>query len=224
VEWTTNTRVKTILTQQNAASGATEVRGVRDASGNEFTADVVAVCNGYQSAPLLKTADVFVPVFPLRGYSVTAPAVKRFPAGLQPYTTVFPYRLYIKQYPGQQVRFSCFGEIVPSWQAEQGTEALHQRLEDLIRYVCPNVDEHVDLANGVRWVGSRPLTPDCHAIVGTTRVAGLCVNTGHSFTGWKFCAKTSELMAECAVRGSNEPLGCDQPLYSLERFKLLRKF
>ena len=47
----------------------------------------------------------------------------------------------------------------------------------------------------VGWMGSRPLTPDCHPLVGATRAPGLWLNTGHSFSGWREAAFTARVLA-----------------------------
>ena len=44
------------------------------------------------------------------------------------------------------------------------------------------------------WCGARPLTPDCHPLVGPTRVHGLYLNAGHSFNGWRDSALSARLL------------------------------
>lgn len=218
--WHDGTRAVEILQENGKASG------IRDSGGRSHCADIVAVCAGWQSTPLLLTAGVFAPVFPLRGYSLTVQCkgrLKTLPRG-QPYVRVDPYALYMKQYPGNRLRFTCYGEIVPFAQAATPNAELHQRLEALVRYVCPTIDDYADVESGRRWMGCRPLTPDAHPIIGATRVPGLFLNTGHSFTGWKYCAQSAEIMAECAEAGTNQPMGQLGLIYSLERFRLVRPF
>jgi glycine/D-amino acid oxidase-like deaminating enzyme len=69
-------RATSLLTRGQAPDGSARVNGVLTASGEEIVADAVVLCVGANAAPLAATAQLYVPVQPLRGYSLTC-AVER---------------------------------------------------------------------------------------------------------------------------------------------------
>mmetsp|Transcript_3895 Transcript_3895/g.7436 ORF Transcript_3895/g.7436 Transcript_3895/m.7436 type:complete len:545 (+) Transcript_3895:21-1655(+) len=225
------------------------VSGVVETNGDSHEADVVLVCSGAHSGKLLAGVGVTAPVYPLRGYSITAPVRKegdsmgdygntkssdrlRALDQPQPYCVVAPFTLYVTPMSNpRRIRFTNFGELAPEFPRDArrmgnpgGDPKLFQRLEAMVRHVCPSVDSVLDMSDAVEWVGERPLTPDCYPIVGACRIPGLFINTGHSFNGWRDCAYTAQLAAECVEEGNNSPLRKREVemLFSLERFKFIR--
>ena len=232
------------------------VTGVILASGAEISADAVVLCAGASVAPLAWTAGVYVPVQPLRGYSLTADVqaapspspslqptcglgkgarsleeeARGLPSSValrptsEPLTTmnarpateptavtsvrshvVFqPSSLYVTRL-GAQLRFTCFGEMTPVRSDGPGEPdpVLQAALHELVEAEVPNVAELCDWPNAVAWVGARPLTPDCYPLSGPTRVAGLYVNAGHSFNGWREATLSACVLADRLVLGSS---------------------
>ena len=171
--------------------------GVRTAGGDEVRADAVVCCAGARSAPLLRTAGVYTPVQPLRGYSLTCGVRPEAAEALSAHVVCKPFQLYMTRL-GDQLRFTCFGELAPCRDEDANgppTAALQERLVSLVEHAVPNVRELCSWADATPWHGSRPLTPDCTALVGPTRVAGLFVNTGHGFNGWRDAQLTARHLA-----------------------------
>jgi len=251
-DWRQGTTAKTVLLEQHTAQQhqsrpSTTCIGVIDQDGRKHLADAVVVCAGAKSRSLLLTADVSVPMYPLRGYSITLPKIggggglvkageSKQQQQQNPFIHVLPYHIYITEMPRGRVRVSGFGEFggldlrekeggLGSLDVGRSTE-MHDRLEATLRKIVPNVDELVDFGAAERWVGERPLTPDLRPVVGATKVPGLYVNAGHSFNGWRDATYTSHLVASCVESQSNHPLREKnvELLYSIERFKLFRPF
>ena len=88
------------------------VRGVVDINGEEHKADLVVVCAGCKSSELTQTAGLFLPVFPLRGCSMTA-TLRHTPTGTAPHVVVSGLGLYITQL-GDQLRFTCYADMAPA--------------------------------------------------------------------------------------------------------------
>ena len=188
----------TPITRLLLSSDETVATGVVTAAGAEHTAGLIVVCAGASSSALTQTAGVFLPVYPLRGCSMTVPLRYPQPTAVgsgSPHVVVSGYGLYITTF-NDTVRFVCYGEMGPAgseggggkWDGVQTTTGaslppLHVRLELLARSVVPDLDTAVEMEAAVRWTGSRPLTPDCQPIIGLTSVRNLLVNTGHSFNG-----------------------------------------
>jgi len=182
--------------------GSSRVIGVRTHKGDEIRADAVVLCAGANVAPLAATAGLYVPVQPLRGYSLTAQVPGRTATStLRTHIVFSPSSLYVTRL-GSQIRFTCFGEMSPVRSDGPGppTVALQSALRRLVELEVPNVAQLCDWVNAVEWVGSRPLTPDCYPLSGRTPVAGLFVNVGHSFNGWREATLSARVLAD-AVSG-----------------------
>ena len=172
------------------ASG--HVCGARTASGEEIMADAVVLCTGACTTRLAATMGLYMPIMPLRGYSLTALARD---ASVRHHVIYQPSSLYVSRL-GDELRFTCFGEMTPTQIEGAGppSEALVVRLKQLVEAHVPNVRELCDWPQAVPWCGARPLTPDCLPLVGRTSVPGLFVNAGHSFNGWRDAALSARIL------------------------------
>ena len=147
-------------TDDSSAPAATEVLKV----------DAVVLCAGACVAPLAASASLYVPVQPLRGYSLSATASSK--ASLRHHITFSPNHLYAARL-GDTLRFSCYGELAPVRADGPGepTAGLVARLRKLVEEEISNVSAICEWEGAVSWVGARPLTPDSYPLAGGTRVA-----------------------------------------------------
>jgi D-amino-acid dehydrogenase len=182
-----------------AADGS--VTGVRSADGTHIEADAVVLCAGACVAPIAASVGLYVPVQPLRGYSITAPATASA-GGVRAQVIFAPSSLYVSRL-GDDLRFSCYGEMTPVCADGPGppTKALREGLRTLVEEVVPNARELCNWDAAVDWHGARPLTPDCYPLVGPTRVPGLYLNAGHSFNGWRESALSAKVLANSLAGG-----------------------
>jgi D-amino-acid dehydrogenase len=173
----------------------TEVAAIRTAR-NQFRAVTVAdepieadacvVCAGVSSRKLLRPLGIRLPVYPVRGYSVTLP-----PACASPSVsiTALRRRLLISRL-GSDIRIAGFADFV-------GTSANDvrdgQRIAALLRLaerIAPHAADY-RAAETHPWAGDRPMTPNGLPFVGPSRVKGLYLNTGHGMLGWTIACATS---------------------------------
>ena len=211
--------VREILVDGNGR--CTGVRVLRTDSGAEevIQADAVVLCNGANVAPLARTAGLYVPVQPLRGYSITAPAKRK---SIKDHLTFAPSHLYATRL-GSDVRFTCFGEMAPV-RSEAGpgepNEGLAKALRELVELEIPNVADLCEWHKAVAWVGSRPLSPDCRPLTGETRVPGLYLNVGHSFNGWREAVLSARYLGD-VLSGEETQEAAVGRQYSPRRFQPL---
>jgi D-amino-acid dehydrogenase len=176
----------------NTPVDALEMAGGRIAGvrcGNEtLRADTYVVAFGAYSTQFV--ADIVkIPVYPLKGYSITAPIVN--PAAA-PVSTVLDetYKIAITRFD-DRIRVGGMAEIVGF--DRKLRNARRETLEMCVNDLFPGGG---DTAHATFWTGLRPMTPDGTPIVGRTPVANLFLNTGHGTLGWTMSCGSGQLLAD----------------------------
>ena len=168
------------------------VAGVETDSGR-MDADAVVVALGSHSPSLLRPHGISLPVYPVKGYSLTIPIVdeKRSPE-----STVMDesYKIAITRL-GRRIRVGGMAEI--SGFTNDRPERRRRTLEHSVSDLFPGGD----LSRADYWSGLRPMTPDGTPVVGPTRLRGLFLNTGHGTLGWTMSCGSGKLLADL-VSGS----------------------
>jgi Glycine/D-amino acid oxidases (deaminating) len=164
-----------------------KIAGVQ--SGEEvFKADSYVVAFGSYSTALLRGL-VSIPVYPLKGYSLTIPITDEAAA---PFSTVLDetYKIAITRF-NQRIRVGGMAEIVGfNTQLEQKRR---ETLEMVVRDLYPNGGRVED---ATFWTGLRPMTPDGTPIVGRTSLKNLYLNTGHGTLGWTMACGSGQLLSD----------------------------
>jgi len=159
------------------------------AGGRILTADHYVLALGSHSAAMARPLGLDLPVYPLKGYSLTAPVAD--PAGA-PVSTVMDetYKIGITRL-GSRIRVGGTAELAgfDTRLPEKRTEVLRLSLTDLF----PNA---ADLAQVRYWTGLRPATPDGPPIVGASPFANLWLNCGHGTLGWTMACGSGKLIAD----------------------------
>lgn len=176
------------------------VRGVRIAAG-EVGADAVVLAAGLASRALAAAAGVRLPLYPLKGYSLTAPvgAAHRPP---EVSVTDFEKKILYARI-GHELRVAAMVDLV-------GDDASLDagRLASLQRSVRATFPRAADYDRATPWAGLRPATPSGAPILGASGVAGLWLNVGHGALGFTFSFATANIVAEL-VSGHASPLPLD---------------
>lgn len=173
---------------QGIATEAGRVSGVITAGGT-IAADAVVVAAGSYTPALLRPLGVRVPVYPVKGYSLTVPIEDPEAA---PVSTVMDetYKVGLTRL-GDRIRIGGTAELVGF-----STRLRAPRRATLEAALATLFPRGGDPAKGRFWTGLRPMTPDGTPIVGPTAVPGLFVNTGHGTLGWTMAAGSGRLMAD----------------------------
>ncbi|MFI3036013.1 D-amino acid dehydrogenase [Atlantibacter hermannii] len=151
-------------------------------------ADAYVMAFGSYSTAMLKGI-VDIPVYPLKGYSLTIPIAEESGA---PMSTVLDetYKIAITRFDSR-IRVGGMAEIVGF-----NTALLQPRretLEMVVRDLYPR-GGHVEQATF--WTGLRPMTPDGTPIVGRTPYKNLWLNTGHGTLGWTMACGSGQLISD----------------------------
>ena len=164
--------------------------------GDELVrADSFVVALGSYSTKFLSGL-VKIPVYPLKGYSITAPIVNEASA---PISTVLDetYKIAITRFD-DRIRVGGMAEIVGFDKSLR--EARRETLELCVNDLFPGGG---DTSKASFWTGLRPMTPDGTPIVGRTPVPNLFLNTGHGTLGWTMSCGSGQLLAD--VMSSKQP-------------------
>lgn len=151
-------------------------------------ADAYVVALAAYSTGLLKDI-VNIPVYPLKGYSLTLPIIN---AAASPVSTVLDetYKVAITRFD-DRIRVGGMAEIVGFNQ--ELLEARRKTLEMVVSDLYPRGGA---VEQATFWSGLRPMTPDGTPIVGATPFSNLWINTGHGTLGWTMSCGSAQLLSD----------------------------
>ncbi|MDR1075253.1 MAG: D-amino acid dehydrogenase [Xanthomonadaceae bacterium] len=176
--------------------------------GKPETADHYVLALGSYSPQLLRPLGLRIPVYPLKGYSLTIPITD--PA-MAPMSTVLDerYKVAVTRFD-QRIRIGGMAGI-------QGYDlSLNPRRRATLEMVVGDLyPQGGDLDRGEFWTGLRPATPDGAPIVGPTRYRNLFLNTGHGTLGWTMACGSGRYIADLIA--GNKPGFNDEGL-SIARY------
>lgn len=162
-------------------------RNLALSNGDVHAFDAIVVCTGVAGTQLLRGLGIRLPIYPVMGYSLTAPI------GAQP-----PHVAVTDA--GAKIVFSRIGEHIRiAGFADFGIaseERRRQRVQELIRTVralVPNVADYSRIQS--TWIGARPATPSSLPIVRQSKVPGVYLNMGHGMFGWTLSAGAAQTLA-----------------------------
>lgn len=146
-------------------------------STGSVEADAYVLALGVESPRLMKPLDVHLPVYPVKGYSMTLP-VK--PGGAVPrMAMVDESNLVGIARLGDRVRFA--GKAVFTG---YDTRIVPEMFGGMIKVARDLFPDGVDESRPSYWACLRPMTPDGPPIMGTAKHRNLYFNTGHGHVGW----------------------------------------
>ncbi|KAF1684909.1 D-amino acid dehydrogenase small subunit [Pseudoxanthomonas broegbernensis] len=183
------------------------VTGVR-IDGRVETADRYVLALGSWSPRLLRPLGIHLPVYPLKGYSLTVPIVD---AAMAPTSTVLDesYKIAITRFD-TRIRVGGMAEV----------SGFDLRLDPRRRATLEKVVDELyprggDLARAQFWAGLRPATPDGTPVVGATALRNLFLNTGHGTLGWTMACGSGRYLADVIAR---QPTGIGREGLDISRY------
>jgi D-amino-acid dehydrogenase len=152
-------------------------------------ADAIVLCLGVYSPHLARRIGHDLPIYPVKGYAMTAPVAGRNnppTIGGVDEETLVAYAPY-----GDRVRVTATAEF-------SGYDRGH-RPEDFRTMLATMRTLFPDGADWPRaefWAGLRPMTPEGTPILGGSRLANLWFNTGQGHMGWTMSHGAARLTAD----------------------------
>ncbi|WP_425258128.1 D-amino acid dehydrogenase [Rubrivivax sp. RP6-9] len=164
------------------------ISGVRTAAGT-LTADRYVVAAGSHSPQLLAPLGIRIPVYPVKGYSITVPITDTAAA---PESTIMDetHKVAVTRL-GDRIRVGGTAELAGYSLALR--EPRRATLEHVVTDLFP---QGGDVSKATFWCGLRPMTPDGTPIVGPTPIDNLLLATGHGTLGWTMAAGTGRVIAD----------------------------
>ncbi len=168
---------------------ATGVRLRNDKGFEVRSADAYVVALATYSRALLQAIGMDLPVYPVKGYSLTAELTT---PELAPRSTVLDesFKVALTRFDGR-LRVGGMAELA----GFDLTLRSHRRdtLEQVVQDLFPGC---ANLRSGSFWTGLRPMTPDGTPVVGPSGLDQLWLNTGHGTLGWTMACGSGELLAD----------------------------
>ena len=170
------------------SSDSARITGVSTDHG-ELTADAYLVALGSYSPLLLRPVGIRLPVYPVKGYSITVPIID---AQYAPESTIMDetHKVAVTRL-GDRIRVGGTAELAGYSLALR--EARRGTLNHVLTDLFPRAG---DVAQGEFWTGLRPMTPDGTPVVGGSPYPNLYLATGHGTLGWTMAAGTGRVMAD----------------------------
>ena len=160
--------------------------------GNEvLSADQYVVALGSYSRQLMQGLGLQIPVYPVKGYSLTVPVINSAAA---PISTVMDetYKVAITRFD-HRIRVGGMAELA-------GFDlSLNPRRRETLEMVLNSLfPKGGDISKSQFWTGLRPMTPDGTPIIGkaSETYGNVWLNTGHGTLGWTMACGSAQVLAD----------------------------
>lgn len=215
VKFRQNVIIKQFLTSKGNASNS-KLSGVEIQSGLKteiLQADQYVVALGSYSRALMQSLGITIPVYPVKGYSLTIPIVNN---AASPISTVMDetYKVAITRFDNR-IRVGGMAELA-------GFDlSLNPKRRATLEMVTNSLFPHAgDLSHASFWTGLRPMTPDGTPIIGRVsnhaQHENLWLNTGHGTLGWTMACGSGQVLADM-LAGVKPAIKADD--FSLNRYE-----
>ena len=164
------------------------IRGVRTDAGLQI-ADRYVVALGSYSPLLLRPVGLRIPVYPVKGYSITLPIID---PQFAPESTIMDetHKVAVTRL-GERIRVGGTAEL-----AGYSLNLREARRATLNHVVSDLFPKGGDVSQASFWCGLRPMTPDGTPLIGPTPLPNLLLATGHGTLGWTMAAGTGRVIAD----------------------------
>ena len=151
--------------------------------------DAFVVCLGSDTAPLLAPLGLKTPIYPAKGYSLTANIASSEAAPLRSITD--EERFIVVTRLGSRLRAAGTAELV-GWNLSLNAK----RLAPIVAGAKALFPEAADYEAITPWCGLRPATPDSVPIIGPTPYENLFINAGHGTLGWTMACGSAQIIVD----------------------------
>jgi D-amino-acid dehydrogenase len=171
-----------------------------DAAGRDesISADAYVVALGSYSPLLVRPLGISIPVYPLKGYSITMPLE---PGDEAPTVSLADdaWKLVCSRL-GERLRVAGTAEL-----AGYNTDVDDARCQAIVRRAFELFPRAGRPERAEFWTGLRPATPSNVPIIGRTRYPNLFLNTGHGTLGWTMACGSGRAVADIVSGRHPEP-------------------
>lgn len=172
-------KVNKILTNDRRVCGLETTQGM-------IVADHYALATGPESHYLVKDIGLCLPIYPVKGYSITVPATNQTPK--VSLTDVDNKMVFCRI--GNRLRVAGCADIVGFDRTLDETRIEH--LLTVAKTKFPNAGDYNKILD--RWSGFRPVTPSSAPIIGQAGPENFFLNIGHGMLGWTLAMGSASLL------------------------------
>lgn len=188
VKFIQNVTINRLIIEHGKLSGV-EIHADNDIQ--ILKADQYVVALGSYSRQLMLGLGLEIPVYPVKGYSLTVPVTN---AAMAPVSTVMDetYKVAITRFD-DRIRVGGMAELA-GFDLSLNPRR-RETLEMVLGSLFPNGG---DMSKSLFWTGLRPMTPDGTPIIGkaSARLNNVWLNTGHGTLGWTMACGSGQLLAD----------------------------
>ncbi len=180
-----NTRVEEIETKDGKITSILTSKGA-------FTADAYVLCAGPYSAKLARQVGLNLPIYPIKGFSVSAPITNHALVPKSGFDDV--EKLVAISALGDRLRIASSAVFA-------GYNLGHKPgdFKSILKLAHEIYPEAADYDKAEYWAGLRPMTPSSAPIIGPSAVENLYLNTGHGHLGWTLACGSGHMLAEAVL-------------------------
>ena len=182
--------------------------GHAETDSGPMEADAFVLALGSFSATHARRLGLDLPVYPIKGYSVTIPITD--PAAAPRIGLADDSRRLVLSPLGNRLRAAGTAEIAGF--DNRPNPVRGGAILDAARAMFPGAG---DYGKAEHWSGLRPTTPDNVPVLGRTRYANLYLNTGHGTLGWTHACGSGRIIADLIA--GRDP-GIDLDGLTIDRF------
>ncbi len=154
-----------------------------------LAADAFVLCLGSYGPRLVAPLGERLPIYPVKGYSVTAPVIDA--ARTPSVSLTDESRRIVCSRLGDRLRIAGTAELDGF-----DTTVRAQRVRPILDWAGARFPGALDLARAEAWAGLRPSTPGNLPLIGRARASNLWFNTGHGTLGWTLACGSAASLAD----------------------------
>jgi len=178
-----DTVIEEILTDGDKIVGLKTNKGI-------LKADIYVMCAGALSSVMLSDIGISVPIYPMKGYSISIPVGDSDKAPKMGITDQYNKIVYSRL--GDVLRVAGTAEFAGYDDSIKGKRI--ESLKRMTKYLFPQIDS---LDEATDWACLRPSTPDGSPIIGKTKkYNNLYLNTGHGTLGWTMSFASAKAVSD----------------------------
>ncbi|WP_417434063.1 D-amino acid dehydrogenase [Hoeflea sp.] len=168
------------------------IAGVETEIAGRISGDAYVCALGSYGPKLLDPIGIKLPVYPVKGYSVTLPVTDD---EFAPQSTIMDetHKVAITRL-GDRIRVAGTAEIAGY------SNRLGPHATDTVKHVISDLfPRGGDISKAEGWTGLRPMTPDGTPVLGPSRYDNLYLNTGHGTLGWTMACGSGRAVADVVL-------------------------
>ncbi|OEC97226.1 D-amino acid dehydrogenase [Rhizobium sp. YK2] len=190
----TDTRIVMIERSGNRISRVLTSKG-------EFTAANYVLSLGSESPLLARKIGLSLPIYPIKGYSLTIPITD---PELAPKVPVLDEHNLVAITPmGDAIRVTATAEFAGYDRSHKPSDFAF--MMNVTRSLFP---KGIAYDQAHMWAGLRPMTPDNLPVLGRQDIDNLWLNTGHGHIGWTMSHGSARIIADL-MAGRSSPVTLD---------------